>query len=65
MLPAAEAAEVAEVVLPIIIQAAAGDKADGRVRFQALLLTGTFVILGSAGTITYLHRAKKETGGSP
>ena len=25
--------------------------------FQALLLTGTFVILGSAGTITYLHRA--------
>lgn len=34
MLPAAEAAEVAEVVLPIIIQAAAGDKADGRVRFR-------------------------------
>ena len=28
--------------------------------FQALLLTGTFVILGSAGTITYLHRAKKK-----
>ena len=27
---------------------------------QALLLTGTFVILGSAGTITYLYRAKKK-----
>ena len=46
-----------EVVLPIIIQAAAGDKAGA---FQALLLTGTFVMLGSAGTITYLHRAKKK-----
>ena len=36
--PAAEAAEVAEVVLPIIIQAAAGDKADGRVRFRRFCL---------------------------
>lgn len=27
---------------------------------QALLLTGTFVVLGSAGTITYLYRAKKK-----
>lgn len=49
-----------EVVLPILIQAAAGDKADRAGAFQALLLTGTFVILGSAGTITYLHRAKKK-----
>lgn len=38
VLPAAEAAEVAEVVLPIIIQAAAGDKADGRVRFRRFCL---------------------------
>ena len=36
--PAAEAAEVAEVVLPIIIQAAAGDKADGQVRFRRFCL---------------------------
>ena len=35
---AAEAAEVVEVVLPIIIQAAAGDKADGRVRFRRFCL---------------------------
>lgn len=28
--------------------------------FQALLLTGTFVVLGSAGTVTYLYRAKKK-----
>ena len=38
VLPAAEAAEVVEVVLPIIIQAAAGDKADGRVRFRRFCL---------------------------
>ena len=38
VLPAAEAAEVAEVVLPIIIQAAAGDKADGQVRFRRFCL---------------------------
>lgn len=35
VLPAAEAAEV---VLPIIIQAAAGDKADERVRFRRFCL---------------------------
>ena len=27
---------------------------------QALLITGTFVLLGSAGTITYLYRARKK-----
>mgnify|MGYP002667561827 CR=1 FL=1 len=32
------AAEAAEVVLPIIIQAAAGDKADERVRFRRFCL---------------------------
>lgn len=57
---AAEAAEVAEVVLPIIIQAASGDKADRAGAFQALLLTGTFVILGSAGTITTCTGQKRN-----
>ena len=40
MLPAAEAAEVAEVVLPIIIQAAAGDKADAVSYTHLLLIAG-------------------------
>ena len=60
VLPAAEAAEVVEVVLPIIIQAGRPGTRRTAGAFQALLLTGTFVILGSAGTITYLHRAKKK-----
>lgn len=62
MLPAAEAAEVAEVVLPIIIQAAAGDKADGRVRFRRFCLREPC----DSGKCGPLHTCtgQKETGSS-